>query len=98
MEARLHVPRHQLPDARHLTGAKVLAARLYGVGPVTALAITSWLVGQGRFSFSRKAVRFVTAQPRERAESWWLSLPDSALASGRGWRRIPSVGEAAGIL
>ena len=59
LEARLHVVRHQLLDAaRHLTGAKVLAARLYGVGPVTALAITCWLGGAGRFSSSRKAVRF----------------------------------------
>ena len=42
----MHVVRHQLLDAaRHLTGAKVLAARLYGVGPVTALAMTCWLAG-----------------------------------------------------
>ncbi len=59
LEARLHELRHQLLDAaRHLTGAKVLAARLYGVGPVTALAMTCWLGGEGRFSSSRKAVRF----------------------------------------
>ena len=59
LEARLHELRHQLLDAaRHLTGAKVLAARLYGVGPVTALAMTCWLGGAGRFSSSRKAVRF----------------------------------------
>jgi transposase len=59
LEARLHVVRHQLLDAaRHLAGAKALAARLYGVGPVTALAITCWLGGAGRFSSSRKAVRF----------------------------------------
>ena len=59
LEARLHVVRHQLLDAaRHLTGAKVLAARLYGVGPFAALAITCWLAGEGRFSSSRKAVRF----------------------------------------
>jgi transposase len=58
-EARLGPLRHQLRDAaRHLTGAKVLAARLYGVGPVTALALTCWLAGEGRFSSSRKAVRF----------------------------------------
>src|SRR6266581_2160660 len=44
--------------ARQLTGAKVLAARLYGVGPVTALAMTCWLAGAGRFSSSRQAVRF----------------------------------------
>src|SRR6201986_5306055 len=37
LEARLHAVRHQLLDAaRHLAGAKVLAARLYAVGPVTA--------------------------------------------------------------
>ena len=59
LDARLHELRHQLTDAaRHLTGAKVLAARLYGVGPVTALAMTCWLGGAGRFSSSRKAVRF----------------------------------------
>ena len=59
LEARLHELRHQLLDAaRHLTGAKVLAARLYGVGPVTALAMTCWLAGKDRFSSSRKAVRF----------------------------------------
>ena len=39
LEARMHAVRHQLLDAaRHLAGAKVLAARLYGVGPVTAPA------------------------------------------------------------
>ncbi len=51
--------RHQLLDAaRHLAEAQVLAARLYGVGPVTGLAITCWLGGAGRFSSFRKAVRF----------------------------------------
>src|SRR5205807_1781637 len=59
VEARLQPLRHQLLDAaRHLTGAKVLAARLYGVGPVTSLALTCWLAGEGRFSSSRQAVRF----------------------------------------
>jgi transposase len=59
VEARLGPLRHQLRDAaRHLTGARVLAARLYGAGPVTALALTCWLGGAGRFSSSRKAVRF----------------------------------------
>jgi transposase len=59
LEARLDVLRHRLLDAaRHLTGAKVPASRLYGVGPVTALAMTCWLGGAGRFSPARKAVRF----------------------------------------
>ena len=59
LEARLELLRHELLlAARSLTGARVLAARLYGVGPVTALAMTCWLAGEGRFSSSRKAVRF----------------------------------------
>jgi transposase len=59
LEARMGVLRTQLREAaRHLIGAKVLAARLYGVGPVTALALTCWLAGAGRFSSSAKAVRF----------------------------------------
>jgi transposase len=59
LEARQEILRHQLLDAaRHLAGAKVPAARLYGGGPVTALALTCWLGGAGRFSSARKAVRF----------------------------------------
>ncbi len=59
VETRMEMLRAQLRHAaRHLTGAKVLAARLYGVGPLTALALTCWLAGAGRFSSSRKAVRF----------------------------------------
>jgi len=59
VEARMGPLRKQLREtARHLTGARVLAARLYGVGPVTALALTCWLGGADRFSASRKAVRF----------------------------------------
>jgi len=58
-EAQLGPLRHQLRQAAaHLVGAKVLAARLYGVGPVTGLALTCWLGGKDRFSSSRKAVRF----------------------------------------
>ena len=52
------VRRRLLEAARHLAGAKVLQQRLYGVGPVTALALTCWLGGAGRFSSARKAVRF----------------------------------------
>jgi len=59
LEDRLGVLRHQLlAAARQLAGAKVLAARLYGVGPVTALALTCWPGGEDRFSSARKAVRF----------------------------------------
>jgi transposase len=58
-EAQLGPLRKQLTQtARQLTGAKVLTGRLYGVGPVTALTLTCWLGGAGRFSSSAKAVRF----------------------------------------
>lgn len=59
LEEHLDAVRRQLLHAaRHLRGARVLAARLYGVGPITALALTCWLGGAGRFSSTRKAVRF----------------------------------------
>src|SRR5947207_1890585 len=59
VESRLGPMRPQLRDAPgHLVRATVLTARLYGVGPLTALALTCWLAGEGRFSSSRKAVRF----------------------------------------
>jgi transposase len=59
LEEQLRILRHRLlRAARHTAGAKVLAARIYGVGPLTALALTCWLGGAGRFSSSRKAVRF----------------------------------------
>jgi len=45
--------------ARHVRGAKALSDALYGVGPITALALACWLGGAGRFSSARKAVRFV---------------------------------------
>ena len=58
-EAQLAGLRHDLVSmARHLRGARLLADRLYGVGPITALALTCWLGGAGRFSSARKAVRF----------------------------------------
>ena len=50
--------RRLIEAARRLAGARELHARLYGVGPVTALALTCWLGGAGRFSSARKAVRF----------------------------------------
>jgi transposase len=44
--------------ARSLHGARVLADSVYGVRPVTALALTCWLGGAGWFTSARKAVRF----------------------------------------
>jgi len=58
-EAQIEVIHRQLlAVARHMKGPKVLVDRLYGVGPITALALTCWLGGAGRFSSARKAVRF----------------------------------------
>jgi transposase len=45
-------------EARAMPAARELAARLYGAGPLTSLAMACWLGGAGRFSSSRQAVRF----------------------------------------
>jgi transposase len=59
LEAELAAVRHRLlAAARRLRGAKALAESIYGVGPMTGLALTCWLGGAGRFSSARKAVRF----------------------------------------
>jgi transposase len=59
VEAELEATRRRLlAAAQQLRGARVLAESIYGVGPVTALALTCWLGGAGRFTSSRKAVRF----------------------------------------
>jgi transposase len=47
-----------LASARHVNGARALMAAIYGVGPMTSLALCAWLGGADRFSSSRKAVRF----------------------------------------
>jgi transposase len=58
-ERQLEQIRRQLVGiARHVRGAKTLTDALYGVGPITALALTCWLGGADRFSSARKAVRF----------------------------------------
>lgn len=44
--------------ARRMRGPRLLREQLYGVGPVTALALTCWLGGAGRGFTSRAAVRF----------------------------------------
>jgi transposase len=59
LEAELAAMRHRLVAAAgHLRGARVLAESIYGVGPITGLALTCWLGGAGRFASARKAVRF----------------------------------------
>ena len=51
--------RRLLATARQVHGARVLMHEIYGVGGMTSLALCAWLGGAGRFSSSRKAVRFV---------------------------------------
>jgi transposase len=59
LETQLDAIRKRLVGtARHLQGAKALTDAIYGVGPITALALCCWLGGAGRFASSRQAVRF----------------------------------------
>jgi transposase len=44
--------------ARQMRGARTLSDAIYGVGPISGLALCCWLGGANRFSSSRKAVRF----------------------------------------
>jgi transposase len=50
--------RRLVRTAKHLRGPKTLTDAIYGVGPITALALCCWLGGADRFGSSRKAVRF----------------------------------------
>jgi transposase len=50
--------RELVARSRRMRGARMLMQTLYGVGPITALALVCWLGGAGRFSSSRQAVRF----------------------------------------
>jgi transposase len=45
--------------SRQVAGTRALMQAIYGVGPMTGLALVCWLGGADRFSASRKAVRFV---------------------------------------
>jgi hypothetical protein len=55
---------------------------IYGVGPMTSLALVSWLGGANRFSSSRKAVRFVGLDITVRALPTLSAAP--ADCRGRG--------------
>jgi transposase len=48
-----------LSTARGMKGARVLMHDIYGVGPLSSLALCAWLGGAERFTSSRKAVRFI---------------------------------------
>ena len=83
LEQRLDQLRRQLAAAaRHLAGARELQDRIYGVGPATALALTCWLGGAGRFSSARKAVRFagLTSPSTQRRQA----VPGAPVPPGAG--------------
>jgi transposase len=82
---QLHGLRRRLVDtARRLRGARSLAEAIYGVGPMTSLALCCWLGGADRFSSSRKAVRFVGLDVTVRSS-------DSKRSPGRLSRQGPEV-------
>jgi transposase len=59
LEAELEPTARQITQiARRMRGPRLLRKELYGVGPVTAVALTCWLGGAGRGFSSRGAVRF----------------------------------------
>jgi transposase len=78
------VRRELLRRARQLRGARLLQQTIYGVGPITALALVCWLGGEKRFSSSRKAVRFAGLDIT-------VHSSDSKRAPGRLSRQGPSV-------
>lgn len=85
IENNLYEVRQELlRRARQLHGARLLQQTIYGVGPVTALALVCWLGGQKRFSSSRKAVRFAGLDITVRSS-------DSKRSPGRLSRQGPSV-------
>jgi transposase len=51
--------RRLLSTARGVKGARALMHDIYGVRPLSSLALCAWLGGADRFTSSRKAVRFV---------------------------------------
>jgi transposase len=78
------VRRELLRRARQLRGARLLQQTIYGVGPITALALVCWLGGEKRFSSSRKAVRFAGLDIT-------VHSSDSKRSPGRLSRQGPSV-------
>lgn len=70
--------------ARQVAGAQALMDAIYGVGPMTSLALVCWLGGADRFSSSRKAVRFVGLDITVRSS-------DSKRSPGRLSRQGPAV-------
>jgi transposase len=85
IEIHLYELRRELVHrARQLRGARLLQQTIYGVGPITGLALVCWLGGAKRFSSSRKAVRFAGLDIT-------VHSSDSKRSPGRLSRQGPSV-------
>ena len=81
-EAELDALRGQLTGtARRLAGAKALREQLYGVGPVTALALTCWLGGAGPV-FLRAQGRPVRRAGHHRVLQRRQALPRAPVPAG----------------
>lgn len=76
--------RSLLAASRHVNGARTLKDAIFGVGPMTSLALCAWLGGADRFSSSRKAVRFTGLDITVRSS-------DSKRSPGRLSRQGPEV-------
>jgi transposase len=76
--------RSLLTASRHINGARTLKDAIFGVGPMTSLALCAWLGGADRFSSSRKAVRFTGLDITVRSS-------DSKRSPGRLSRQGPEV-------
>jgi transposase len=85
--------RSLLASSRHVHGARALMAAIFGVGPMTSLALCAWLGGADRFSSSRKAVRFTgldiatTKPPGHRPQASVARSQDDLHHRGRFSRR-----------
>jgi transposase len=85
VEVQLDALRRQLlRTARQMRGARTLTEAIYGVGPITGLALCCWLGGADRFSSSRKAVRFAGLDITVRSS-------DTKRSPGRLSRQGPAV-------
>jgi hypothetical protein len=52
--------RRIVATARHVNGARALMDAIYGVGPMTSLALVCWLGGANRFGCGSREGRWLT--------------------------------------
>ena len=82
--------RRIVATAWQVAGARMLMDAIYGVGPMTGLALVCWLGGADRFSSSAKAVRFV-GPGHHRALLRQQATPRPAVAARPGGAALAAV-------